>query len=137
MFERPTASHSLGLELEGTTLRGALLSLDSATPKIERLFSTTLSKDESGSFQQATPLASATSHLPKNMLSEALIVTGLNQDEVLVRPLEIKLAKAKDVDAVLPFQAEPLLPFALDNAVLDRQFLSMEEGTTQLTIFAA
>ena len=86
--------------------------------------------------QHTHPLASLAPPIPKNTLNEALLVTGLNNEEALVRSLEVKLAKPKDVDAVLLFQAEPLLPFALDNAIIDRQFLEISEAASQLTVFA-
>lgn len=137
MFERPTATYSLGLELEGSTLRGALLTLEGEIPKVERLFSVKLPTDDAGLPQHTNPLLSVTPPLPRGQLDEALVVTGLTNEETLVRSLEVKLAKPKDVDSVLLFQAEPLLPFALDNAVIDRQFLGTEEGASQLTVFAA
>ncbi len=136
MFERPTATYSLGLEVEGSSLRGALLTLQGDGLKVERLFSVKFHLEEGGLPQQANPLVSVTPPLPRGQLDEALIVTGFNNEEILVRSLEVKLPKPKDVDSVLLFQAEPLLPFPLDNAVIDRQFLGVEEGASQLTVFA-
>ncbi len=137
MFERPSAAYSLGLELEGGALRGVLLALKGRSPCVERAFCVKLVMEESGLPQHTNPLISLTPSIPSGILNDALIVTGLNNEETLVRSLEVKLSKPKDVDAVLLFQAEPLLPFALDNAIIDRQFLGLEEGASQLTVFAS
>ena len=60
----------------------------------------------------------------------------MNSQDVLVRPLELKVKKDKDIDAVLPFQTEPLLPYPTDNAVLDKIILAKEGADTKLTIFS-
>ena len=137
MFERPSATYSLGLEVEGGTLRGALLTLKGELPFVERYFSVKFMMEEGGLPQHSNPLISVTPPLSKAVLNDSLMITGLTNEETLVRSLEVKLSKPKDVDAVLIFQAEPLLPFPLDNAILDRQFLGLEEGASQLTVFAA
>lgn len=123
MFDKPEAMHTLGLEIDGSLLKGAQLSLVKNIPTIDNLF-------EQG-IEPVNPLDFRT------MTRQYLPVTALESDEVLIRALDIKLKKEKDIDAVLIFQAEPLLPFPVENAVLDRIFVSKEEDGTQVTLLAA
>src|SRR5262249_1526138 len=55
----------------------------------------------------------------------------------LVRQLEIKLKKDKDIDEVLAFQAEPLLPFPIENAIIDKIPIDHTQDGTIITILAA
>jgi type IV pilus assembly protein PilM len=68
---------------------------------------------------------------------QAAVVTCLRSGDVLVRPLEIKLTKKRDVRSVLPFQAEPLLPFPVEEAVLQHIEIGQTKKSTQLTVLAA
>lgn len=64
--------------------------------------------------------------------------SALKSSDVLVRALDIKLSKKKDIDAVLAFQAEPLLPYPADEAVLDYQEISTSKsGGSALTLLSA
>ncbi len=48
----------------------------------------------------------------------------------------MKLTKLKDVDAVLEFQAEPLLPYPSDETLIDRIVLDKDKEGTHLTLLA-
>ena len=62
---------------------------------------------------------------------DALIVSGLDSREVLIRTLTLKLKK-RALEATIPFQIEPLLPCPLESVILAKQIL----GDT-VTVFAA
>ena len=102
MFEKPTATYSLGLEPSSKQLKGALLSVKGKRPKIERLFTTPLEFRENISAHH-TILHTVSPPLPRDALRRALIVTGMTTQETLIRTLDIKLTKEKDIDAVLSF----------------------------------
>lgn len=70
------------------------------------------------------------------LCKKAFCATGIAASTTLVRSLDVKLAKLKDVDAVLRFQTEPLLPYPIENAVLDRTITSKSSSHTLLTVFA-
>lgn len=123
MFDKPTSGHTIGLEIDGNLLKAALLSLQKGRPKLDQLFETPTSEASKNSFL-----------LEKS--EKYLSVTQLPSDAVLIRPLEIKLKKIKDIDAVLAFQAEPLLPYPLDQAVLERILISKESDSAQLSLLA-
>lgn len=135
MFDKPQASRTVGLERDGTLLKSVQLSLVRGKPALDHTFSIVLDPtsvenvnlldmtEEGRKFRQ---------NAQKN-----LIVTALPSDEVLIRTLDIKLKKDRDIDAVLAFQAEPLLPYPVENAVLDRITQGQNAEGTQITLVAA
>lgn len=134
MADKPNAFHTLGLEFNSTTLKGAQLSVRKGKPFLVQLYEVPLSPSSPENVkplytdEQGKALLNA---VPKN-----LVVTLLNPGEALVRQLEVKLKKAADIDAVLTFQSEPLLPYPVENALVDRITLSETQDGTLLTILA-
>jgi type IV pilus assembly protein PilM len=126
------ATHALGLELDSYALKGVALTCTRHNVKLEAAFELPI--------QPATEAEAALNVKPLYMnqarLKEAFIVTALPISEVLVRPLTIKTAKEKNIDAVIAFQAEPLLPYPVENAVLQRILLSKDKESSELTLFA-
>ena len=132
MLEKPDASTTLGLELEGNILKGAQFSYVKNKPLFEKLFEIPID------FDHVNPLyTNEQGQDLQKSLQKALVITALNTPEVLIRQLEIKLKKDKDIDEVLPFQTEPLLPYPIDNAVLDYAKTASTEDGTLLTVLAA
>lgn len=70
-------------------------------------------------------------------LENDLVISALSGEFVLVRPMDIKLTKQKEIDQVLYFQAEPLLPFPVEEGVVDRIIVDKEKEGTQMTLLAA
>lgn len=137
MFDHPTATFPLGLELDGEFLRGALLTYQRGSPIIERLFTAPIeSSPQEGASCTLNPLQTISPPLPRDRMRRALFITGLSTEETLIRPLEVKLTKVKDIDAVLEFQAEPLIPYPVENAVIRRWILGVQEGSSLLSILS-
>ncbi|KIC75538.1 hypothetical protein DB42_AA00260 [Neochlamydia sp. EPS4] len=132
MLDKPEASITLGLELEKTVLRGIQLTYNKGKPTFSKLFEIT------GKFDNVNPLYIYEEHpdLQKS-LQKDLVITALDTPEVLIRHLEIKLKKEKDIEQVLAFQAEPLLPYPSDHAVLDYLKIGHSEEGSLLTVLAA
>lgn len=66
-----------------------------------------------------------------NIPKEAVLATAISNSQVLVRRLELPLKNQKDIDAALPFQAEPLLPFPVEKSILQSVIIeSTKEGST-------
>lgn len=65
-----------------------------------------------------------------------ILTTGLGGKDVLIRPLTLPLTKEKDIQEALIFQAEPLLPFPIDQAFLAYQVISKGAESTDLTLLA-
>lgn len=137
MFDKPEAVNTLGLELDGTILKGAQLSLIKGIPTLEHLFEIEL-KAARVPTDPVNPLDTTDEgQLLRNSAQKCLTVTSLDSDEVLIRSLDIKLKKERDIIAVLPFQAEPLLPYPVEDALLDNIVLSQNDEGTTLTLLAA
>jgi type IV pilus assembly protein PilM len=137
MFDKPEANHTLGLELDGSLLKGAQISLVKGIPTLDHFFHIDL-KNPRVPEELVNPfdIGDEGAKLRKST-QDHLIVTSLDSDEILIRSLDIKLKKERDIDAVLAFQAEPLLPFPLENAILDRITASQNDEGTLLTLLAA
>lgn len=65
-----------------------------------------------------------------------LFVVGVDAREVLVRQMEVPLHRSSDIDASLEFQAEPLLPYPIEEALLDKVVLSRDREGAILTLLA-
>lgn len=129
MIEKPDSIQVLGLEKSAKVLRGAKLSWLNKHPKLDCVFEEPL--------ENVKPLYIENTPSSLNLDNQVLTVTALKSTETLVRQLEVKLKKEKDIEAVLSFQAEPILPFPPENAVLDRINLRKTTDGTQLTLLAA
>lgn len=135
MFDKPTATQTLGLEREGSIFRAAQLSFHRGNAKIERLYELTINADHL--VDHVNPLyMSDEGKLLSERLSYHLVTTVLESEEVLVRSLDIKLKKEGDIDNVLMFQAEPLLPYPTEVAILDKIILKPYSEGTLLTLLA-
>lgn len=142
MQNKPNALHTLGLELQGNMLVGAKLCLKKGQPSLEKIFQIPLDLSPqvvttSSLSPHVNPLyKDETSQLLLSAIKGDLIATALSADEVLVRTLRLKLKKINDIDAVLAFQAEPLLPYPVDDALLDRMILSHGPEGSVVTLMA-
>lgn len=134
MTEKPQASPALGLELTPSALLAAELSLKNGAPHLDQLIEIETTKVH----DDVKPLykEGEESKLLK-LVNQTLSVTALPTSHVLVRPLEVKLPKIGDVDTVLDFQAEPLLPYTAEDGVIDRIHLYSTDTSSFLTIQAA
>lgn len=75
-------------------------------------------------------------HVKRLYIHHPVITTGLEGKETLIRPLHLPLVKEKDIGEAVTFQAEPLLPYAADQAYLAYQVLSKTTDSTALTLLA-
>lgn len=138
MIDKPNASNTLGLELGFSSIRGAELSYNKGTPTLVQIFDMPVDIDHNETSERASPLdLSSEGRNLYNLVEKNLLVTGLTTNEVLIRPLEVKLTKLKDVDAVLSFQAEPILPYSPEDAIIDRIVLGKDQEATHLTLITS
>lgn len=130
MIEKPTFSHTLGITLNNSTLKAAALSIKKGKPFVEKVTTLKLETENANvkrlDIDEVAPTA-------KNSIA----ISGLNTRDILIRPLEVKLTKERDIDAVYQFQSEPLLPYPLENAVVDKMIIGKTEQGTLLSIIAA
>lgn len=138
MLEKPNALQTLGVELSTSGLKAARIVVQRGQARLEHLFNLPLDdqhKHHSG--HHVNPLYTTEEGKLFSQFSEKdLVVSTLNANEVLVRQLEIKLKKERDIDAVLTFQAEPILPYPVENAIVDRIKVEDTADGTLLTVLA-
>lgn len=115
---------AIGIELLSHKIRGAEVALENENPVIKHLFLKTLSEVD---FFNVKPL----------YINPPIITSGLDGSDVLVRSLYLPLKKEKDIDASLPFQAETLLPYSIEEALLARQIIGQNEEGSFLTVLSA
>jgi type IV pilus assembly protein PilM len=72
---------------------------------------------------------------PEKTNNQTLTVSIAPASRVLTRPMTLPVQTVSEADSVLKFQAEPLLPYPINEGILCRQILSSED-TTSLTLFA-
>lgn len=134
MFDKPQSSHALGLDLDAFTLKGAALSCASGTVKIDQLYEFFVeSPVETEVFVKPLYTTEEKATL-EELYDDYLVVTSATTKDVLVRPLEIRLKKEKDIDSALIFQVEPLLPYPPENAIVDKILLSKDKDGSKLTV---
>lgn len=78
---------------------------------------------------------SAQQNLSKQTAS-AVVVSAMPAQQSLTRTMEIKLKKEKEIDSVLVFQSEPLLPYPPEEAIVDKVIISTTNDGTVLTLQA-
>lgn len=112
---------SIGLESTLNGVKGAtVVATGGKSPSLVRLFTIAEDRDDVKPLDMGHPL----------------ITSSLDGKDVLVRYLHMPVTKDKDIAEALAFQAEPLLPFPIDQSVLAYQTLSKSQDGTELTLLA-
>lgn len=137
MFDKPNATSTIGLTIDGSVLKAAQLSMANGKPTLTQIVEFPV-EVSTGATEQVNPLyMNDEGQKLAKAAQKALVVTALHSHETLVRPLDIKLKKESDIDSVLAFQAEPILPYPIENAILDRMVLMQTTDGSQLTLVVA
>jgi general secretion pathway protein L len=124
----------LGLDIADDAVRGAVVRLALRRVEVERYAEAPLTPadDPQG---KAEALAGAVRQLMVDLdrTVDGAVVT-LSGEEASLRRIEIPTAAVKRLKQVLPFELESLLPFDLDEAIIDYQPLA--KSATQLSVLA-
>lgn len=114
-----SADHSAGFILRKGILFGCFIQ-----KKKKQLLITHL-------FAQDTKKKNLLDPPPKSWETTYATISVLNSQETLTRRLTLPVRKEKDIDAVLPFQLESLVPYSLEETVYDR-ILLFDQGDKTL-----
>lgn len=126
----PTDSETVGLCLEGETLKVAFVSSKGQEALIQKLFEVEPSPD-------VNPLyISEEKALLEKLAKEHLTVSTIASKDLLVRRLYLKITNEKDLEEAYPFQAETALPYPLEESVLNKIITDKDEEGTEITFFA-
>jgi len=123
MLESLTSVTTVGLFFSGPKLKMCQISIEKGIPKITRF----------DTYELENPEDVKRLDIPGG---RSAVTSSLPARDVLVRQLQIKLSKKKDVDAVLAFQAEPLIPFPIGESTLENIEIAQTKSATTLTILA-
>jgi type IV pilus assembly protein PilM len=115
------SKQAIGLELKNSVLTCALLSQVGNKTHIEALI-------EESFEERVKPLY--------NEDCSTCICTALPAKDILVRSLHLPLRSKSDIDAVLPFQADPLLPYSSEEAIFSKNILRQEGDNSQIVLIA-
>ncbi len=136
MSIHPSDTETLGIDKDGSFLRAAYLIQKKGIPHLEKLYVIKIPAVQANG-ESSNPLYNTDEGKQiKSLLDSKLSLCTMPTNKILTRRLIIKLVKDKDVEAAFPFQAEPLLPFPIQDAVLDKITVSKADGTTTLTLQA-
>ncbi len=133
MLDKPDSIFTLGLELEDNILKGIQLSFLKGKPTLESFFEVDVSQNN----DNVKPLYIRPNQSLQEISKKFVSVTSLDTSETFIRQIDIKLKKEKDILETLAFQAEPLLPYPVENAVLEKIKVSGNQEGTKLTLIAA
>lgn len=136
MDEKPDAIQTTGVQIEGGILKAVSLSLKKGIPVLDKIDRIDL---EVGThIEDVNPLYMLDSG--KDLIKELkqrLCISALSSSETLIRSLQVKLKKDKDINDVVVFQTEPLLPYPVDEAIVDWTKVAVSDEGSTLTVFAA
>lgn len=132
-MEKIYASPVIGLELNVTGLKAAEVYFSRGKAHIKKLHHFFF---DTGRLEMASHYLTEEERSSLDLSGKTVIISAMDADETLVRPLDIKLKKEKDIDSVLLFQSEPLLPYPIDEALLDKIVLDTYSEGTLLTLLA-
>ncbi len=130
MFNKPIAPQVIGLELDAFMIRGIVVHIVRKKPCVKELFEYPILPEIGLSDSEEQKKL-------QEIIGNNLIAATSPTSDLLIRPLELKVQKRKDVESVFAFQAENLLPYPIENGVLDKLFLSQDKEGTKLTVLAA
>ena len=137
MFDRPTSNQAMGLELDSFSLRVAAASERSGRVHVDELVDLPIEPRLTNGADVKPLYTDEQKAWLEKLATDHIVVTSLPTVDILIRPLELALKKTKEIDAVLNFQAEPLLPYSIDNGIVDRIILSKGKEGSKLAVIAA
>lgn len=143
MTDQTKSTHTIGLELQDLLLIAVQLGTKKGSPCLEKIYQIPLVEkkiplaDRESLSANVNPLyIQEEGQIIRKQLESHLVVTTLSCEDVLVRALKVKLKKDRDIDAVLAFQAEPLLPYPVESAILDKMKITQNQEGTHLTLMS-
>lgn len=125
----------LGIEMTPRAVRGALVRTSFGKHEILRYLEVAVEPmGEEGSHEAATKLA--LEQLIADAGGAVTTVTSMDGSKASLRGLSLPAGAAKHADAVVPGELDQLIPFSIDEAVIDHQPVGTRDGELQLLTVA-
>jgi general secretion pathway protein L len=122
----------LGLDISDTAVRGALVTTTLRTQQVSRYVEVPIAPPTEGE-DQPNPLHAAVQELLGALDPPPdSIIVALDGRQASLRTLDLPAGAAKRVAEVLPFELEPILPFPIEEAVIDHQVVERTPTTLRL-----
>ncbi|MFZ0611533.1 MAG: type II secretion system protein GspL, partial [Desulfobacterales bacterium] len=122
----------LGLDIQNKALAAVLVNSGFKESRVEA-YSYIPFPDESGD-----PLAAALDLLTEEMPVEGSVcIVSLPADHVSFRNLRVPFRQANKIKQILPFELEPMLPFPLDEVVVDFHPIKLDGQGEETDVIAA
>lgn len=128
MTYKPSDEKCLGIYFEDSTIKAVAISRQKGVVVIDQMIE----------FSDVKPLDNPNELEPIKKLSETrLSISGLSGEDLLLRRLRLKIVKQKEIDDVFHFQAEPMLPYPIESAVLDKWTTEVLDDQSSIAFLAA
>ena len=114
----PVDRNTIGIKLEDQRLLAVFLVQEKGTIEIKRFFD--IQQQENSEADVKLLYMDPEQKELLELTDQHLTVSCIKGSQVLVRRLRLKLTNEKDVNEAFLFQAEPLLPYPPDTAILDK-----------------
>lgn len=132
MIRKPSDTQSVGLHLDGLSLKLVAVDLARGEVKVKRLEEFLL-ENKSGTLEFITDGEGKICH---EICDKYLTVASIDGKDTLIRKLKIKLLRDKDVEEAFPFEAESALPYPIEEGVIDKVIVGKDEDQTHLTLLS-
>lgn len=133
MLENFLSYPVLGIEVDSNKIKVVRIAVIKGKVKIQ--FHSTISLDRFDDFS-VKPLYISEKQTLQEAFSESFSATAISASDILMRQLEIKLAKEKEVKAAIPFQVEPLLPFPIEDTIIEHVIIKKNSGSFLTNVLA-
>ncbi len=119
--------YALGLHAEGQLLKAALLRREEKNQISVELVRTFDLQETKDALSALRPILAD---------KKAILITGLDSWEILLREVHIKLKRKRELLSVLPFQSESIVPYPLEEAILVPFVHASGKEESDVTLFA-
>lgn len=133
---KPLDERTVGLYSKNAVIQAAYILFEKGAFNIQRLIEFPCVSNEENS-DDVKPLYTSVEKELQDLCDKHLAVASLDESDVLVRRLRMKLTRDKDIEEAFLFQTEPQLPYPIENAVVDKIVIEKSEGSTLLVFVAA
>lgn len=127
----------LGLDIERDAIRAAIVKTSFRKVEIERYVEVPLA-DSTEDSERLANVQQALQQLIQRIGAPAdVVIAAMDGRHVSLRHLELPKAAEKRAAEVLPFELESLLPFDVEDAIIDHQVVGRDEMQVELLVAAA
>jgi len=130
------AKRVVGFHIDGPTVHATQLYLKGAAVTIEQTFTEQLSAQQE--FEYDEQVSQAIQNILQKVGKYDAVYTAMSGAQVIFKTLKLPFATYEKIKMVVNYEVEPLLPFALDDAVIDFIITKQDtqEGSSEVIVAA-